>query len=58
MHSMKEDLVRLSNVLDIDLTVEHKNVRTGATDLPIEVRQLESYLAKEYAVVGKYLRNK
>ena len=58
MHSMKEDLVRLSNVLDIELTVEHKNVRTGATDLPIEVRQLESYLAKEYAVVGKYLRNK
>ncbi|TPV55143.1 hypothetical protein FJ444_17955 [Aestuariibacter sp. GS-14] len=55
IHTMEEDLTRLSEMLNIQLDVIHSNALDDGIELPPEIRQLESYLEKEYAIVGTYL---
>jgi hypothetical protein len=57
MHTLNQDIARLSDVLGIKLQSENKNKRTGAKDLPSEIRRLENLFADEYEIVGKYLNN-
>lgn len=55
MHSMDQDLARLSELLGIKLVAEQRNIRAAAKDLPARVRQLAPLFDAEYEIVADYL---
>lgn len=56
VHSMHEDMERLSACLGVDLGMQSRNKRTGGKDMPDSLYALKPLFEKEYRLVEPYLR--
>ncbi|QPG06025.1 sulfotransferase family 2 domain-containing protein [Salinimonas marina] len=55
-HSFEEDLNRLSDMVGVNLKMLRINRRSDQSQpIPAKIRRLETYLPKEYEIVGDYL---
>ncbi|MEW9799419.1 sulfotransferase family 2 domain-containing protein [Alteromonas sp. CYL-A6] len=56
VHSMEDDMRRLSDVLNIELSMHTRNRRTAGKDMPDAVWSLKPLFEDEYKIVAPYLR--